>query len=75
LLGQLYYGLSAAYARLSEPDVALDCLSKAVAGGWRDVHWLGSDPEFMALRSLARFRTLQENLMLLPVLEFKPSAS
>jgi tetratricopeptide (TPR) repeat protein len=74
-LGQLYYGLSAAYARLNKPDVALDCLAKAVTAGWRDVHWLASDPEFMALRSLARFQTLQENLRLLPVLECKPSAT
>jgi hypothetical protein len=28
----------------------------------------------MALRSQARFQAFQENLMLLPVLEFKPSA-
>ena len=75
LLGQLYYGLSVAYARLNDEDVALDFLRKAVGGGWRDVHWLASDTELRGLRSLARFQTLQENLMLLPVVEFTPSAA
>ncbi len=75
LLGQLYYGLSVAYARLNDEDVALDFLRKAVGGGWRDVHWLASDTELRGLRSLARFQTLQENLMLLPAVEFTPSAA
>jgi len=75
LLGQLYYGLSVAYARLNDEDVALDFLRRAVGGGWRDVHWLASDTELRGLRSLARFQTLQENLMLLPVVEFTPSAA
>jgi len=73
-LGQLYYGLGAAYARLDEPDIALDCLDKALAGGWRDGRWLARDPEFMALRSQSRFQSLQENLRVLPGIEFKPSA-
>ena len=74
-LGQLYYGLGVAYARLGEQDLALDCLSKAMAGGWRDAHWLASDPEFVALRAQVRFQTLQENLALLPGIEFKPSTA
>jgi TolB-like protein/Tfp pilus assembly protein PilF len=74
-LGQLYYGLGAAYVRLDEPDSALDCLDKALAGGWRDAHWLACDPEFKALRSQTRFQSLQENLRVLPGIEFKPSAS
>ena len=73
--GQLYYAAGAAHGRLGEQDVALDYLSKAVASGWRDVHWLSSDPEFIALRSQARFQALQENLRRLPLLEFKPSTS
>jgi len=73
LLGQLYYGLSAAYARLNERDLALDCLGKAVATGWRDAHWLASDPELVSLRSQAGFQTLRERLMLLPALEYRPS--
>lgn len=73
-LGQLYYGLGAAYVRLGEQDVALDCLGKAVASGWRDGHWLASDPEFMSLRSHAGFHTLEEKLRLLPVI-FKPTAA
>jgi hypothetical protein len=64
----------AAYARLGEPDVALDWIEKAVRYGWRDAHWLASDPEFVPLHSQARFQTLQENLKLLPVLKFKTSA-
>ena len=72
-LGQLYYGLGAAYARLGEQDVALDCLGKAVATGWRDGHWIASDPELILLRSHACFPTLQEKLRLLPVI-FKPTA-
>ena len=74
-IGQLYYAAGAAYARLGKPEAALDYLEKAVAGGWRDMHWLASDPEFAALRSESRFQGLQESLKLLPVLEFKPSAS
>jgi serine/threonine protein kinase len=74
-LGQLYYGLGAAYARLNEQETALDYLGKAVASGWRDVRWIAFDPEFTALRSLSRFQTLQESLRLLPVLEFQPSVS
>jgi len=42
--------------------------------GWRDAHWLGSDPELVPLHSLPRFQALQENLKLLPVLDFKTSA-
>lgn len=74
-LGQLYYGLGAAYARLNEQETALDYLGKAVASGWRDVRWIASDPELTALRLLSRFQTLQESLRLLPVLEFQPSVS
>ena len=74
-LGQLYYGLGAAYARLNEQEVALDYLGKAVGCGWRDARWLASDPEFMALHSQALFQTLQQTLMLLPAIEFKPSVS
>jgi TolB-like protein/predicted Ser/Thr protein kinase len=74
-VGQLYYAASAAYARLGEPEIALDCLGKAIVGGWRDVHWLASDPEFAELRSQSRFKTLQENLELLPAIDFKPSVS
>jgi hypothetical protein len=71
----LYYAAGAACAWLGKPEAALDYLEKAVAGGWRDMHWLASDPEFAALRSESRFQGLQESLKLLPVLEFKPSAS
>jgi len=74
-LGQLYYGIGAAYARLHDQDTALDCLHKAVLAGWRDRHWLGTDPELIALRELAPFQTLQETLRLEPDLEFKPSPS
>ena len=74
-LGQLYYGLGAAYARLNEQETALDYLGKAVASGWRDVRWIAFDPELTALRLLSRFQTLQESLRLLPVLEFQPSVS
>jgi len=70
-IGQLYYAAGAAYARLGKPEDALDYLEKAVAGGWRDVHWLASDPELAALRSQSRFQVLLENLRLLPVLEFR----
>ncbi len=72
-IGQLYYAAGAAYARLGKPEAALDYLEKAVASGWRDAHWLGSDPELAALRTQSRFHALLENLRLLPVLEFRPS--
>ena len=72
--GQLYWSLGAAYARLGEPDRALDSIEKAVRQGWRDPHWLASDPEFVPLHSEARFQTLQENLKLLPILRFNTSA-
>jgi TolB-like protein/predicted Ser/Thr protein kinase/Flp pilus assembly protein TadD len=73
-LGQLYFSMAVAHHRLGESDVALDCLERAVRYGWRDPHWLASDPEFIALRRHRRFKTLQENLQLLPALEFQPSA-
>ena len=72
--GELYCSLGAAYARLGESDVALDWIEKAMRYGWRDAHWLASDPEFVPLDSQPRFQTLQENLKLLPVLKFKTSA-
>jgi serine/threonine protein kinase/tetratricopeptide (TPR) repeat protein len=75
LLGQLYYSLAAAYARLNEQEIALDCLGKAVASGWRDVRWIASDPEFTALRLQSRFQSLQESLRLLPTVEFQRSLS
>ncbi len=74
-IGQLYYAAGAAYVRLGKPEVALDYLEKAVAGGWRDLHWLGSDPELAALRSESRFQGLLESIKLLPDVEFKPSTS
>jgi TolB-like protein/predicted Ser/Thr protein kinase len=73
-VGQLYYGLGAAYARLGEQDLALDCLGKAVTTGWRDSHWLASDPELILLRLHPGFPTLQEKLRLLPVI-FKTTAA
>ena len=73
-LGQLYFSMAAAHQRLGEPDVALDCLEKAVRYGWRDPHWLASDPEFFALRQHPRFQALHENPKLLPAPEFHPSA-
>ncbi len=74
-LGQLHYALAAANARLGECDAALLCLEKAIESGWRDAHWLASDPELSSLFSHARFQALQENLKRLPVLEFMPSSS
>jgi serine/threonine protein kinase len=74
-LGQLYYGLGVAYARLGEHDFALQCLEKAAATGWRDVHWLASDPELIAVRSQARFQTLRENLSALPHIKFLPNVA
>ena len=74
-IGQLYYAAGAAYARLGKPDVALDYLEKAVASGWRDAHWLESDPEFALLRRTKPVSGSAGNLRLLPSLEFKPSAS
>jgi TolB-like protein/predicted Ser/Thr protein kinase/Tfp pilus assembly protein PilF len=72
-IGQIYYAAGTAYVRLGKLEVALDYLRKAVAGGWRDAHWLASDPEVAALRIQSGFKTLQENLGLLPAVDFKPS--
>jgi hypothetical protein len=66
--------VAAAFARIGESEKVLDYLEKAVRHGWRDPRWLESDPEFAALRSQARFQTLQENLKLLPPVDFEPSA-
>jgi tetratricopeptide (TPR) repeat protein len=73
-LGQLYWNKAAAHQRLGESDLALDSLERAVGYGWRDTHWLASDPDFIALRDQPRFQALQEYLNLLPALEFKPNA-
>lgn len=74
-LGQLYYDLAVAYARLAEPDRALHSLEKSVATGWRDARWLGSDPELQRLRAQDRFQTLQENLGSLPYVKLQPSVA
>jgi serine/threonine protein kinase len=74
-LGQLYYDLAVAYARLAEPDLALHSLEKSVATGWRDARWLASDPELQRLRAQDRFQTLQENLRSLPHVELQPTVA
>ena len=74
-LGQLYYDLAVAYARLAESDLAFHSLEKSVASGWRDALWLASDPELKPLRAQARFQTLQENLSSLPQVEFQPTVA
>ena len=72
-LGQLYYDLAVAYARLAELDLALHSLQKSVDAGWRDARWLASDPELRPLHAQPIFRTLQESLSSLPKIEFQSS--
>ncbi len=72
-LGQLWYGLAAAYMRLDEQLIALGSLDKALAVGWRDGHWMESDPELLPLRSQAHFQELQENLRFYSPVVFEPS--
>lgn len=74
-LGQLYYGVAAAFARVGEPERALDYLSRAVQADWRDVHWLSSDPGFSALHSLPAFQNVCDRLKALPAVDFNSSAA
>jgi pentatricopeptide repeat protein len=73
-LSQLYCCVAAAFARVGESDKALDYLEKAVNHGWRDPHWLASDPEFTSLRAQPRFQALLDTLERLPPVDFTSAA-
>ena len=68
---QLCHALAVAQVRCKNLDAALGWLEKAVATGWRDHAWLGTDPELTALRKEVRFQALLEKLRALPPLVFK----
>jgi tetratricopeptide (TPR) repeat protein len=74
-LPQLCYSTATAYLRAGEQDQALDWLGKAVNTGWRDLHWLSSDPDLAVLRPLPLFEKLCDNLKALPAVDFNLSST
>jgi len=51
----LHHALALAHARLGDLDATIEHLRRAAATGWRDNHWLQTDPELSAVRLLPCF--------------------
>jgi hypothetical protein len=49
-------------AARSYAEQSLEELRRAVAAGWKDVDWMGRDPELRVLRDRAEFRELIESV-------------
>lgn len=57
--GLVLYNCAATYALLGDAEQSLRCLRLALEGGFRNVReWLGTDPDFDALRDLDEFKQL-----------------
>ncbi|HZJ01560.1 MAG TPA: protein kinase, partial [Gemmatimonadaceae bacterium] len=52
----LLYNISCMYAKLGNPNEALDCLEKAVDKGYGQKDWVEHDTDLDSLRELPRFR-------------------
>lgn len=53
-----YYNLACSYALLTQPDLALSTLRKALEFGYRDFHYIHKDHDLDALRGDPRFKKL-----------------
>ena len=56
------YNVACTYARLGEPERALDCLEQSVRNGFGHREWMEHDSDLESLRDLPRFRTLLEQI-------------
>jgi tetratricopeptide (TPR) repeat protein len=74
-MGELYWTIGSAAARLGQSTRALDALRNAIRTGWRDAAWLDVDPEFESLRQTDPFRRLTDEVRRWPGVKFDKAAS
>jgi tetratricopeptide (TPR) repeat protein len=67
---ELCHAVAVAHIRLNHLGPARDLLTKAVEKGWRDLHWLKSDPELAPVRRDGSIDALIERVAALPPLHF-----
>jgi len=57
--GLVLYNCAATYALLGDQSMSLDCLRKALSGGYKNVReWIENDPDFNEIRNTEAFRDL-----------------
>ena len=56
------YNVGCVYARLNEPDKALDCLERGVFHGYGHKYWIKHDSDLDSLREHPRFLKLIKDL-------------
>ncbi len=54
----MIYNCACLYARLGEPQRALEALNQAVAGGYKTFGWMEQDPDLASLRKLPEFQQI-----------------
>jgi tetratricopeptide (TPR) repeat protein len=54
----MIYNCACLYARLGEPQRALEALNQAVAGGYKTFGWMEQDPDLASLRTLPEFQKI-----------------
>jgi adenylate cyclase len=56
------YNVGCCYALEGEPEKAIDCLERAVVGGYGHKDWLENDSDLNSIRQHPRFLKLMETL-------------
>jgi non-specific serine/threonine protein kinase len=56
------YNVACTYALQERPEVAVDCLEKAVEQGMGERRWFENDPDLNSLRDNSRFKALLERM-------------
>jgi hypothetical protein len=57
--GLVLYNCAATYALLGDETMSLDCLRRALDGGYKNVReWIENDPDFAEIRKAAAFQQL-----------------
>ena len=54
----MIYNGACLYARLGEPQRAIEALAQAVAGGYKTFGWMEQDPDLASLRGLPEFQKI-----------------
>lgn len=54
----MIYNCACLYARLGEPQRAIEALTQAVAGGYKTFGWMEQDPDLASLRGLPEFQKI-----------------
>lgn len=67
---ELYWGLAAGYARLSDPAGALAMVRDAVRTGWRDAAWMEYAPELRLFQKDPAYRRFIRELRKAPPVSF-----